>query len=202
MRRQWLLNVAAVASLLLCAAFALLWSRSYERWDRFVSRRPAHGVGLQSSEGHVVVNVRRTDVANDFPPSGWSLAPWPDHHGNAYSDPLPIDLGFSGFPPRDGSFMWETAWGAPEGTWSMSRPAGPRPTVGDRYLRVVFPHWVLVVACAALPAARGFGVARGAWRRRRRRRSGACPDCGYDLRATPGRCLECGTRPMPARRDA
>ena len=37
--------------------------------------------------------------------------------------------------------------------------------------------------------------------RRRRRRKGLCPDCGYDLRATPGRCPECGaatSRPAPA----
>jgi hypothetical protein len=54
------------------------------------------------------------------------------------------------------------------------------------------PLWPIVVATAALPAAR-FVAWSVRWRRGRRlRRANRCPACGYDLRATPDRCPECG----------
>jgi len=54
---------------------------------------------------------------------------------------------------------------------------------------VAIPDWTLVLASAILPVV---------WfcrnmRRRSRSRAGLCPSCGYDLRATPNRCPECGT---------
>jgi len=49
------------------------------------------------------------------------------------------------------------------------------------------PYWLLTAALGAPTVA--------LLRRRRKRVEGVCATCGYDLRATPDRCPECGTRP-------
>jgi hypothetical protein len=56
---------------------------------------------------------------------------------------------------------------------------------------VAFPHADLCLVTGILPATWMFVTIR----RRRRSQSGACEICGYDLRATPDRCPECGTIP-------
>jgi hypothetical protein len=51
------------------------------------------------------------------------------------------------------------------------------------------PHWALLIPASIIPGVRLLSFAQ----RRRRRITGACRNCGYDLRATPDRCPECGT---------
>jgi hypothetical protein len=53
---------------------------------------------------------------------------------------------------------------------------------------IVFPHWSLMIACTILPTLRGWQLLRA----RKRPSENLCPQCGYDLRATPQRCPECG----------
>lgn len=69
---------------------------------------------------------------------------------------------------------------------------------------VVFriPYWAVALAALLLPGCRLVG--RNLARRRvtRRRTAGRCVTCDYDLRASPGRCPECGAAAVAATRDA
>ncbi len=59
------------------------------------------------------------------------------------------------------------------------------PEYGGRYVNV--PHWFFVLFFGAM----GFLFWKRWWRSRGRG-EGKCKVCGYDMRATPQRCPECG----------
>jgi hypothetical protein len=62
-----------------------------------------------------------------------------------------------------------------------------RPTARDWYFAVGLPFWFLALASAY--------TSYRFWPRRKDVSLNLCPSCGYDLRATPGRCPECGLVP-------
>jgi len=68
----------------------------------------------------------------------------------------------------------------------------PLSPAGNRFeTAVLMPFWIYW----AVPAVVSIWIAR---RNRHRLRHGYCPTCGYDLRATPNRCPECGAIPKTA----
>ena len=57
------------------------------------------------------------------------------------------------------------------------------------YWQLAIPYWLLTLL-TAIPTAL---LLRTRQRQRARRQQGQCRNCGYDLRASPDRCPECGT---------
>lgn len=64
----------------------------------------------------------------------------------------------------------------------------PRMSNTGAYWGVSIPFWLPLMFAASIP----MWIAGRALRRRKRIGAGLCPICGYDLRATPDRCPECG----------
>ena len=67
-------------------------------------------------------------------------------------------------------------------------PIGPKTY---RLLLLAWPWWFSTILFA-LPPAWWWDVERRRMIQIQRRKNGLCVKCGYDLRATPERCLECG----------
>lgn len=73
--------------------------------------------------------------------------------------------------------------------WQGFERSMPKALDDHRSIRIGVSHWLVALLLLAMPAL-WLHRFRGA---RRARSRGLCRACGYDLRATPDRCPECGT---------
>jgi hypothetical protein len=182
--RRRLLNVFTALSLLLCVAALALWVRSFWAFDRFDHQhRDAQGrlagVNVSSYRGVLVVQTTRLDQT--IPGSErWVYA--------ANFSVRPTSPGQSAYDPS----VTRVMAGFGSGGFRYAIRTAPPPgglLVGGTARTWVVPCYALAVVAAILPLARVWR----AWKRSREYRPGQCLPCGYDLRATPGRCPECGT---------
>lgn len=178
--RRRLSRSLTVISLLLCAASAVLWIRSYSGRDVFTFRHSTAGQWTEFAFG-----TNRGLCA-------FSRFDMPETERATVERYLFGALGKLGFsyvraePTRgpDGNRWWNKLGFARE-TSTLITGLRTGSTI------IFMPMWLLVVLFATIPAARLLGHLR----RRAARRGGRCTVCGYDLRATPGRCPECGAVP-------
>jgi len=183
--RRRLLNLLTAQSLLLCVAVGVLWVRSHYGVDGFTYYAPERRYILRTAGGRFSLEVAAHEIPwyVPRPESRWGEH-WPGR------DRVRIHMLWqesvrSRAPTRRDHFGY---W------WSGLRdptPAGPLP-----WFVLVGPIWPLLPPFAILPALWLVRQARVA-ARRQRARGGRCAACGYDLRATPGRCPECGTTAAP-----
>jgi hypothetical protein len=180
MRRR-LFTLCAALSLLLFAAVCVAWVRSYRMTEQLAWRRTDGYRAIRSAHGSVVVVLDISDWSNQ-PPASYGLSYTrepPSAAVNALIDMLVlnVDPGDTWVEWRRGGFVWYR-WSGRFG--------------GSSIARGIAPFWSLAMITALLPTAWGTSRLRSRVRARRLGRLRRCTSCGYDLRATPGRCPECG----------
>jgi hypothetical protein len=174
-----LFYISSILSLLLCVATAAAWVRSYHSYQLVtIERYRDYSLGCIQGEVWFVVDTAGTDegdpttnrdVWRSYPYSaGWRLLT------DKSLELLPLSY-LSGNARFFGSYR-EFHFGD---FYTF---------IGEQLNYCVLPCWLPVTAAGVLPLWAMIVI----WRRTRGRPAVACSRCGYDLRATPDRCPECG----------
>ena len=188
-RRVFWFNLAAAASVVVLVTTAILWL------THAIRRELDYGF-----YGRLDFGPRAAAVAGRYVNGGgtdrWRYAgyglvierPWPIVRGPASSAPEYLEWERQ-FRRRDRvvelmGFSW---W-----RWRLMTGSENHSEFQGYEYGVELPYW-FVCACSALLPLRWFGRSR---RRRRRAARELCRSCGYDLRASPARCPECGAEPI------
>ncbi len=168
-----------IVSLALCLAVCVLWIRSY--WF-------SETIAWQTIDGYRRLTTRRGSLE-----LGLFLAPGTnkpaDTFGPRYNSDIPtgpfdwINILDIDFPQN------RIDWNHAGFSWHQVREGRN----GYTHVAAFAPFWSIALLTGLLPLA--WTAVR--WRcrtlNRRHQAQDLCPNCGYDMRATPDRCPECGT---------
>ncbi|HEV2293615.1 MAG TPA: hypothetical protein VGR35_07155 [Tepidisphaeraceae bacterium] len=174
-----LLNAAGAAAMILLITSALMWA--------WIGR---YNYGVIHMRGRTTVCLTATSDVLAFNHITTST-PFPNRTIVCRGDyPLPI-------PPRmvrvveEGRWRHEAFGVGARGKIMKFTGAPATPPFRMSHMAVSIPFWLIGLICVPLPLWLT-ATRRRAATRQRRRSAGQCEHCGYDLRATPGRCPECG----------
>jgi hypothetical protein len=168
-----LLNLAAGVSLLLAIGILFLWVRSHGRHESI------------SRSWNTPTEQYRLTIQWLYSSLSFTIMRFPDARGSVAATYLYLNYTASGFT---GDAPVPLRWLAlPPVRFQQIR------SFSNGVTRVTIADWLLLLPTLPLPL---FALARHR-RRRQRETSNLCPTCGYDLRATPDRCPECGDAVTP-----
>jgi hypothetical protein len=199
MRRR-LFTLMSVLSLVLCVVTSALWVRSYWQFDAVGTHVGNRTASLVSYRGRIGLNVIR------FNNGGYRHEPELARMSLSFNETAKVIVGtYIEYEDRLG----EVADAGPElGRWGFSFNGSDEFYLGLQTLksgehvkpdyywwRLGMPVWPMPAIAMILPTCWLF-----AQRKRAGRAATLCAHCGYDLRATPDRCPECGTVPTAPKR--
>lgn len=185
-RRRWVAGAGIIAAILFVTVL-VLWTKSfwkgngvgytsYSYPDQQTAQRSIHDAEIIS--GSIIISSGQTTISR---PSEVEASRWSQRGFYVYSP-----------QPRYAFVNWITRrsiWNQ-LGFFLMTDPGARNASLW----RVIVPGWYILLLSGTLAA---FLLHR-AWRRwlqTTRQMRGECLHCGYDLRASPQRCPECGTEP-------
>ena len=182
--------------IVLAVGVCALWVRSRGKLDvlaLFVTGE-GHAQVLASTGGRVCIALTNLRFGRD---AAWTAR---CHSGEEYDRAAAaivdndIDVTrLQIYPPPDPAKV--AAGGSPYGdgylgfTFATSQSAVIYGLADSKLALAVVPHWAVALPLLGWSAWRIFGSAA---RHQRRLERGQCVTCGYDLRASTGRCPECG----------
>ncbi|MDB5291265.1 MAG: hypothetical protein JWL69_2506 [Phycisphaerales bacterium] len=195
-----ILAVATAISAAACAGGIYLWVRSYWTqdvwgWSRGDYRR-AGAIGVATSRGKILICW--------YPGARFAYHPDDDFgHGNTF----PETFTAANAPDYWGLPMYEDASHTFRWTRTSRDFLGFGLKSEGKYATTTFAT-ITLIPCWFVVSVTGLGApgiwTMRCWKRRRddrKRASGLCHRCGYDLRASAERCPECGAMKKSAPRN-
>jgi hypothetical protein len=185
--RRWIFNLVAALSLILCVGLTALSISGYYifGWQGVWEIPHSDGFGLSRFE--VDFSGGGIEIIEQI----WTVDPkvrTPNFTRFYLSTPnSPLERSWrrtfaTDYPHFGPPARWDLNWNTVVIGWSIAKNHG-----------LIVPAWFPIILLLIPPGLFLF------FRLRKHSTPGVCAQCGYDLRATPDRCPECGTIPPPPR---